>query len=90
MTDKKQTKKTARVPYDASPTELATIAEIKNHLHAAYGRVPTITTQDALTFSVLVACEVLELSERYAMAMPHPVVASETRLARHMKHPVHG
>lgn len=90
MTTKNKTTNTVRIPYEASPTEMATVAEIKNHLYAAFGRTQNISTQDALTFSVLVAAEVLELSNSYAMAMPHPSTASQTRLARLLQHPVKG
>lgn len=87
------TNKTAqvnRVAYEASPTEMATIAQIQNHLSNAFGKHATITTQDAITFSVLVACEVLDICQSYSSAMPNPDTASETRLARHLKYPVRG
>lgn len=45
MTTKNKTTNTVRIPYEASPTEMATVAEIKNHLYAAFGRTLNISTQ---------------------------------------------
>ena len=79
-----------RVAYEASPTELATINEIQSHLTNAFGKRATVTTQDAITYAVLVATEVLDACPTYKAAMPNPDVANQTRLSRHLKHLVHG
>lgn len=79
-----------RVAYEASSAELATINEIQNHLSVAFGKQANISTQDAITFAVLVSAEVLDICSSYKAAMPNPEVAKQTRLGRHLKHQIQG
>ena len=80
----------SRVAYEASSAELATINEIQLHLATAFGKRANITKQDAITYAILVANEVLDVSSTYKAAMPDPHMALQTRLGRHLKHPVIG
>ena len=71
-----------RVSYDASETELATIAQIKTHLSKAFGKDYAITNADVLTYSLLTASELLEECQSYAQAMPYEHSVQGTRLER--------
>jgi hypothetical protein len=71
-----------RVSYDASETELATIAQIKTHLSTAFGKEYVVTNADVLTYSLLTASELLEECQHYAQAMPYQYSIQGTRLER--------
>ena len=71
-----------RVSYDASETELATIAQIKTHLSKALGKDYAITNADVLTYSLLTASELLEECQSYVQAMPYEYSVQGTRLER--------
>ena len=71
-----------RVSYDASETELATIAQIKTHLSTAFGKEYAVTNADVLTYSLLTASELLEECQHYAQAMPYQFSIQGTRLER--------
>ena len=71
-----------RVSYDASETELATIAQIKTHLSTAFGKEYAVTNADVLTYSLLTASELLEECQHYAQAMPYQYSIQGTRLER--------
>ena len=71
-----------RVSYDASETELATIAQIKAHLSTAFGKEYAVTNADVLTYSLLTASELLEECQHYAQAMPYQYSIQGTRLER--------
>lgn len=73
-----------RVSYDASETELATIAQIKHHLSLAFGKEYAVTNADVLTYALLTASELLEECEHYGQAMPYQHSARGTRLERLM------
>ena len=71
-----------RVSYDASETELATIAQIKHHLSKAFGKGYAVTNADVLTYSLLTASELLEECQNYSQAMPYQHHVEGTRLER--------
>ena len=71
-----------RVSYDASETELATIAQIKTHLSKAFGKEYSVTNADVLTYSLLTASELLEECQHYSQAMPYQYSLQGTRLER--------
>ena len=73
-----------RVSYDASETELATIAQIKTPLSNAFGKDYSVTNADVLTYSLLTASELLEECQHYAQAMPYQHSVEGTRLERLM------
>ena len=81
---------TTRVAYEASSAEVATINEIQSHLATAFGKQTTVTTQDAITYAVLVAVEVLDVCPSYKAAMPNPDIAHQTRLSRHLQNIIQG
>ena len=71
-----------RIPYETSETEQRALDGIKTHLQLALGKCHTVTTADALTYSVLMALTLLEECQYYWEAMPSREVAMTTRLGR--------
>ena len=75
-----------RMAYEASALEVLLLESTQQQLQHALGKSAKVSIQDAITYSVLVAAEVLESSSTYAEAMPNPHSANQTRLKRHFKH----
>lgn len=73
-----------RVAYEPAAAELLALQELRHHLTAALGKQAKVSLQDAITYSVLVASEVMDCAENYGAAMPNSEMAAQTRLGRHM------
>ena len=74
--------KLKRIPYEANEHEVAILDFIKHHLQSAFGKQQKVTNADAVTYSLLIAQEVLEDSPTYLDAMPYDFHTINTRLAR--------
>ena len=68
--------------FDANEAELHSIEHMKCHPQDAFGKRMTVTTADALTFSILRASESLDECRCYADAMPFDFNAYQMRFVR--------
>jgi hypothetical protein len=79
--------KLKRIPYEANEHELALLDFIKQHLQSAFGKHQKVTNADAVTYSLLIAHEILDEAATYTEAMPYEYNVQHTRLARFLDLP---